>query len=108
MATRRPKPNPVEDMPAEVAPPVVEEGGRESVAQLKLKELVETIVERTGQRKGEVRTTVQAALAVMGETLAAGQEVNLPPLGKMKITCGRTERLIVPSLKPLCLFCAKS
>src|SRR5690554_7554083 len=30
------------------------------------------------------------------------------PLGKMKITCGRTERLIVPSLKPLCLFCAKS
>jgi len=92
MATRTPKPL-MEDV-GEIEKP--EEGAAidpddgsdtpvEIIEQLKMKGLVEAVVERTGQRKGEVRTAVQAALAVMGETLADGKELNLPPMGKVKI-----------------------
>ena len=93
MATRTPKPKTADPDPAEIqaaaTDPVeggpVEGGDVEGGMPLKLKELIEAVVERTGQRKGEARTAVQAALAVMGEALAEGTEVNLPPLGKMKV-----------------------
>ena len=53
--------------------------------QLKKKEFFERVVERSGVRKGEAKTAVEAALAVLGEALAKGEEVNLPPLGKIKV-----------------------
>lgn len=88
MATRTPKPKAADPKPAEPKVTVADSVGADEAVgagPLKLKELIEAVVERTGQRKGEARTAVQAALAVMGEALAEGTEVNLPPLGKMKI-----------------------
>lgn len=53
--------------------------------QLKKKEFFERVVDRSGVRKGEAKTAVEAALAVLGEALANGEEVNLPPLGKIRV-----------------------
>jgi len=85
MATRTPKPKAAASKPNDAGATASAKANAADVQQLKLKELIEAVVERTGQRKGEARTAVQAALAVMGEALAGGTEVNLPPLGKMKI-----------------------
>ena len=88
MATRTPKPKaaPSEDDAVETLDEDTAQNEAGLEAQLKLKELVETVVDRTGQRKGEVRTAIQAALAVLGDALAEGKDVNLPPLGKLKVT----------------------
>ncbi|RMH50038.1 MAG: hypothetical protein D6686_06805 [Alphaproteobacteria bacterium] len=52
---------------------------------MKKKDLVERVVERAGLRKGEARKAVDAALAVIRETLESGTDVTLPPLGRIKV-----------------------
>ena len=54
--------------------------------ELKKKELVDRVVARSGLRKRDVKPAVEAMLEVLGEALAAGEELNLPPLGKLKVT----------------------
>ncbi|OSQ60256.1 DNA-binding protein [Marivita cryptomonadis] len=54
--------------------------------ELKKKELIDTIVARSGVKKREVKPVVDAMLAVLGETIADGRELNLAPMGKLKIT----------------------
>jgi nucleoid DNA-binding protein len=54
--------------------------------ELKKKELVDMIVARSGVKKRDVKPVVDAMLAVMGETIAEGREMNLAPMGKLKIT----------------------
>lgn len=53
--------------------------------QLKKKEFLERVVERSGMRRGDAKTAMEATLAILGEALAAGEEVNVPPLGKAKV-----------------------
>ena len=52
---------------------------------LKKKELIDTVVERSGIKKKDAKPVVEAMLAVLGQTLADGREMNLQPLGKIKI-----------------------
>lgn len=52
---------------------------------MKKKELIDLVVERTGVKKRDAKPSVEAALAVLGEVLASGRELNLPPLGKVRI-----------------------
>jgi DNA-binding protein HU-alpha len=56
-----------------------------SEPELKKKELVELVVERTGVKKRDAKPSVEAALAILGEAIASGREMNLPPLGKIRI-----------------------
>ena len=51
--------------------------------QLKKRELVDAVVRRTGLKKRHAKPAVEAALAILGETLAEGRELNLQPLGKV-------------------------
>ena len=44
------------------------------------------MVTRSGVRKRDAKPVVEAMLAVLGETLAEGRALNLPPLGKVKIS----------------------
>ncbi len=66
-----------------VATPVV------STPELRKKELIDTVVERSGIKKKDAKPVIEAMLAVLGETVAGGRELNLQPLGKLKIN--RTE-----------------
>jgi DNA-binding protein HU-alpha len=67
------------DMPA--VPDATDEGG----AVMKKKELIEQVVIRSGIKKKDAKPVVEAMLAVLGETVAAGREMNLQPFGKMSI-----------------------
>lgn len=53
--------------------------------EMKKKELIDKVVLRSGIKKKDAKPVVEAMLAILGETLGEGRELNLQPLGKMKI-----------------------
>ena len=55
------------------------------VPVLRKKELIERVVARSGIKKKDAKPTIEAMLAVLGEALKNGEELNLQPLGKIKI-----------------------
>lgn len=65
---------------------VVEDITPVTVAEvLKKPELIDMIVERSGVKKRDVKPALDAALQILGEVLADGREMNLPPLGKVRL-----------------------
>ncbi|TKD13797.1 HU family DNA-binding protein [Rhodobacter capsulatus] len=75
----QPVPVPVpEETAAEAAPVAVR-------VQVKKKDFVERVVLRSGAKKPVVRDLTEAVLAVLGEALAKGETLVLPPLGKISV-----------------------
>lgn len=72
--------------PAAPAPVVVSETTPVS-DQLELRkvELIEMVVERSGVKKRDAKPAIEAALDILDEALADGRELNLKPLGKIKV-----------------------
>jgi DNA-binding protein HU-alpha len=54
--------------------------------EMKKRELVDLVVKRSGVKKKDARQVVDAMLAVLGEALADSRELNLQPLGRLKVT----------------------
>ena len=54
--------------------------------ELRKKELIDTVVERSGIKKRDVKPVIEAMLAVLGENIADGRDINIPPFGKLKVT----------------------
>ncbi len=79
------RPKPVQS--ADGADPV--EGGAEGAGKgangLRLKWLVDQVVASTGVKKKGVKEVVEATLVQMGTALKAGETLNLPGLGKMRV-----------------------
>ncbi len=73
--------------PVEGIVPTVVKVTEPTVAEpdLKKKDLINMVVERSGVKKKFAKPTIEAALAVIGEALASGRELNLPPMGKVRI-----------------------
>ncbi len=70
-----------------VTPKVVEV--KETVVappELRKKELIDLVVERSGAKRKDAKPAVEAALAVLGEALAEGRALNLRPFGKLRIS----------------------
>ena len=57
----------------------------ETVATLRLKDIVDTVTAATGAKKPEVKKTVEATLAAIGAALGTGSMLVLPPLGKLRV-----------------------
>ncbi len=76
-----------DDAPSATAAP----GDGGGSVMLKKQELVERIVKASGAKKKDVKLIIEAALGVLGDALSAGKELNLPPLGKMKVNRQREE-----------------
>ncbi|MGB5864609.1 MAG: HU family DNA-binding protein [Sulfitobacter sp.] len=57
--------------------------------ELRKKELFDLVVTRSGLKKRDVKPVVEAMLAVLGDALAEQREMNLPPLGKIKVQRGK-------------------
>ncbi|MGR3615998.1 MAG: HU family DNA-binding protein [Paracoccaceae bacterium] len=75
-----PKPNPAPDPNVvSIVEPVV------NGPDLRKKELLDMVVERSDVKKKYAKPAVEAALAILGECIAEGRELNLPPLGKLRI-----------------------
>ncbi|MBY6065257.1 HU family DNA-binding protein [Leisingera aquaemixtae] len=77
--------------PADAAPaapePVVVAAAAPVVqaAALAKRELVEQAVERSGVKKKDAKPVVEAVLALLGEAVAEGRELNLKPFGKLRV-----------------------
>lgn len=56
-----------------------------SLPELKRQELLAQVVKRADIKKKLAKPALDAALEVIGEALAAGRDLNLSPLGKVKI-----------------------
>lgn len=52
---------------------------------LKLKDIVDSVAAATGGKKPDVKKTVEATLAALGEALATGKALTVPPLGKLRV-----------------------
>ncbi len=53
--------------------------------EMKKKELVDRVVTRSGIKKKDAKPVVEAMLAVLGEAMAEGRELNLQPMGRLKV-----------------------
>ena len=57
--------------------------------ELRKKELFDLVVERSGMKKKDVKPVVEAMLAVLGDAFAEQREMDLQPLGKLKVQRGK-------------------
>lgn len=53
--------------------------------ELRRKELIDMVIARSGVKRREARPAIETALAVLGEALSEGRELNLRPFGKLKV-----------------------
>lgn len=67
--------------------PVVVKSEAPKVTQpaLNKKELIEEAVLRSGVKKKDAKPVVEALLTILGETVAAGRDLNLKPFGKLHL-----------------------
>jgi nucleoid DNA-binding protein len=56
-----------------------------SGVQVKKKDFLDQVTAASGANKAEVRGVLDAALTLMAERLKAGDEIALPPLGKLRM-----------------------
>lgn len=52
---------------------------------MRKKELIDAVVAEAGMKKKDVKPVVEAMLSVLGDALAEKRELNLQPLGKIKV-----------------------
>lgn len=52
---------------------------------VKKAELIDHAVEKCGLKKRDVKPSIEAALEVLAEALIKGEELHLPPLGKLRV-----------------------
>jgi len=70
--------------------------------EMKKQELLARVVERSEIKKKYAKPVVEAMIAVLGEALAEGRELNLPPLGKVKQNRTKetpTARIIIAKIR---------
>ena len=87
--------------PIAVVPDVaqaVEDGVKLNTA-LRVKDLVDRVSNAGDFKKKDVRDIVEATLAELGRALEAGEVLNLPPFGKLRV--GRTRDLANGSMMTL-------
>ncbi|WP_254919135.1 HU family DNA-binding protein [Oceanicola sp. 22II-s10i] len=53
--------------------------------ELKKRELIDRVVALSGVKKKDAKLVVEATLQVMGEVIAEGRDLNVKPLGKLKV-----------------------
>lgn len=56
------------------------------MAELRKRGLIGAVAERSGVKRRDAKAAVEAALEVLGEAIADGRALNLPGLGKVKVT----------------------
>ncbi|AKS46286.1 DNA-binding protein HU-alpha [Octadecabacter temperatus] len=54
-------------------------------APIKKPELIDRVMAETGMKKKDVKPVVEAMLAVLGRALTKGEDLTVPPLGKLMV-----------------------
>lgn len=70
------------------APAVVTDSPKPVVVgpMMRKPELINAVVEKSGMKKKDVKPIIEATLAVLGSALQDARELNLEPMGKIKVT----------------------
>ena len=73
--------------PSQAAQPTVVNAPTPMIAgtEMRKKELIEQVVMRSGMKKRDVKPLVDTLFAVMGEAVAEGRELIIPPFGRLKV-----------------------
>jgi hypothetical protein len=66
-----------------------------AASSINLRNLVDTVAAATGQKKPEAKTSVEAVLAALGAGLAAQSQLNVPPVGKLRVAKAKGSVLTV-------------
>jgi DNA-binding protein HU-alpha len=53
---------------------------------IKLKEVIDRVVQAANLKKKDVKPVVEATLKVLGDALASGEAMLLPPLGRLRVS----------------------
>ena len=83
--TRKPAPAKVAAKAAPESVVVQESVPTSTLPELKKVELIDMVVERAGVKKRDAKPAIEAALEILGAALAEGREVNMQPLGKIRV-----------------------
>ncbi len=83
--TPKPKGRNAKPIVVKAKPVVVKSKPVKTGVTLRKKDFVDRAAEKSGVRKSDARSAIDAALAVLSDALAAGDEVILPPLGKLRV-----------------------
>lgn len=83
--TRKPAPAKVAAKAAPETVVVQESVPTSTQPELKKVELIDMVVERAGVKKRDAKPAIEAALEILGAALAEGREVNMQPLGKIRV-----------------------
>ena len=58
---------------------------------IKKPEILDRLVKVSGAKRKDAKLILEATLAVLGDALSEGEELNLPPLGKLKVNRTRQD-----------------
>ena len=56
------------------------------VPVVKKKEMIARVAESSGIKRSDAKKVLEATLKELGDALQSGEELNLPPLGKLSVT----------------------
>ncbi|MEM6727530.1 MAG: HU family DNA-binding protein [Pseudomonadota bacterium] len=70
---------------APAATPDAAAAPRDVKPALRRKQLIEQVADASGMKKPQVRAVVDETLRILGETLAKGDQMNIEPLGKLRV-----------------------
>lgn len=97
-------PEPVQEPTPEFVAEFAPEPEITTPEDLRRREYLEEVALRSGLRKNQVKPVLEAALEVLGETLASGRGTNLPGLGKFKVNrskdVGRAQVMVCRLRRP--------
>lgn len=57
---------------------------------MRKKELIDTVVARSGIKKRDAKPVIEAMLTVLGSAISEGRDLNLHPMGKLKVNRTKT------------------
>jgi DNA-binding protein HU-alpha len=83
IAPTPPSPAPCEPAPSEPAPS--EPALDPAQSEMRKEQLLDAVAARSGVKRKDVKPVVEAMLEVLGEALGDARELNLKPLGKLKV-----------------------
>ncbi|SFP10783.1 HU family DNA-binding protein [Tranquillimonas alkanivorans] len=71
--------------------PAPEAGGRDAeTGEVRKKDLLDRVAAQAGVKRQDAKPVVEATLAVLGQALSDGEELQLQPLGKVMVNREKT------------------
>lgn len=83
--TEIPTPEPLKTVPSSTDAAPVDAPEATVVTTMKKKDMIAKVSEVSGVKRSDAKKVIEAVLAELGDALQRGDELNLPPLGKMSV-----------------------